>query len=71
MTAPQDKLLDPAVFTGRIHLDGPWVGYHRLGAARYREPGLRYPVPDTVPPTGERLAAAARHFTGRGLRVTT
>ncbi|WP_328473769.1 benzaldehyde dehydrogenase [Actinoplanes sp. NBC_00393] len=25
MTAPQDKLLDPAAFTGRIHLDGQWV----------------------------------------------
>ncbi|WP_328473771.1 pyruvate formate-lyase-activating protein [Actinoplanes sp. NBC_00393] len=45
--------------------------YHRLGVGKYRELGLRYLLPDAAPPTGEQLAAAARHFTDRGLRVTT
>ncbi|GIF45352.1 pyruvate formate-lyase-activating protein [Actinoplanes xinjiangensis] len=47
------------------------LGYHRLGIAKYKELGLRYPLADTVPPTAEQLAAAAAHFTDRGLRVTT
>ncbi|GAA0433409.1 pyruvate formate-lyase-activating enzyme [Actinoplanes capillaceus] len=47
------------------------LSYHRLGVAKYRELGLRYPLPDTVPPTPEQLAAAAEHFTRRGLWVTT
>jgi pyruvate formate lyase activating enzyme len=47
------------------------LGYHRLGIAKYEELGLRYPLADTVPPTAEQLAAAAAHFTDRGLRVTT
>ena len=47
------------------------LGYHRLGVAKYRELGLPYPLADTVPATAEHLAAAAEHFTRRGLRVTT
>lgn len=47
------------------------LGYHRLGIAKYRELGLRYPLEDTRPPTAEQLAAAAAHFTDQGLRVTT
>ena len=47
------------------------LGYHRLGVAKYRELGLRYPLADTAAATVEQLAAAAGHFTRRGLRVTT
>ncbi|MEV0901112.1 pyruvate formate-lyase-activating protein [Actinoplanes sp. NPDC049802] len=46
------------------------LGYHRLGVAKYRELGMRYPLTDTVPPTAEQLATAAGHFSQRGLRVT-
>jgi pyruvate formate lyase activating enzyme len=47
------------------------LGYHRLGVAKYEALGLQYPLGDTAPPTAEQLAAAAEHFAGRGLRVTT
>jgi pyruvate formate lyase activating enzyme len=47
------------------------LGYHRLGVAKYRELGLRYPLADAPAATAEQLAAAAGHFTRRGLRVTT
>ncbi|MCU7729131.1 pyruvate formate-lyase-activating protein [Actinoplanes sp. KI2] len=47
------------------------LGYHRLGVAKYEALGLEYPLADIAPPTAEQLAAAAEHFTSRGLRVTT
>ena len=47
------------------------LGYHRLGVAKYRELGLRYPLADAAPASAEQLAAAAEHFSRRGLRVTT
>ncbi|WIN00577.1 pyruvate formate-lyase-activating protein [Actinoplanes oblitus] len=46
------------------------LGYHRLGVAKYAALGLRYPLADTPPPDERQLAAAAAHFTDRGLRVT-
>jgi pyruvate formate lyase activating enzyme len=47
------------------------LGYHRLGVAKYAELGMAYPLAETVPPDAGQLAAAARHFTDRGLRVTS
>jgi pyruvate formate lyase activating enzyme len=47
------------------------LGYHRLGVAKYSALGLRYPLADTPAATGEQIAAAAEHFTARGLLVTT
>ncbi|MFI1994521.1 pyruvate formate-lyase-activating protein [Actinoplanes sp. NPDC020271] len=71
---------DPANVDGVAEIAADWgdvveqvdiLGYHRLGVAKYRELGLRYPLTGTLPPTAAQLAAAAEHFTSRGLSVTT
>ncbi|GIF17221.1 pyruvate formate-lyase-activating protein [Actinoplanes teichomyceticus] len=76
---------DPANIAGVADLAARWgsvdrggvveqvdiLGYHRLGVVKYQELGMRYPLPDTVPPDAGQLAAAAAHFAERGLRVTT
>jgi len=60
-----------AVAAGGIVEQVDILGYHRLGVAKYRELGMRYPLADTLPASAEQLAAAAEHFSRRGLHVTT
>ncbi|TWJ22496.1 pyruvate formate-lyase-activating protein [Micromonospora endolithica] len=41
--------------------------FHRLGAHKYAELGLRFPLADTAPPTPELLAEVRARFAARGL----
>jgi pyruvate formate lyase activating enzyme len=44
--------------------------FHRLGARKYAELGLVFPLADTAPPTPELLARVRGQFAARGLTVT-
>ncbi|MEV0429700.1 pyruvate formate-lyase-activating protein [Micromonospora sp. NPDC050495] len=44
--------------------------FHRLGAHKYAELGLAFPLADTAPPTPELLARVRGQFAARGLTVT-
>ena len=41
--------------------------FHRLGAAKYAELGLRFPLADTQPPSDELLGRAIGQFRDAGL----
>jgi pyruvate formate lyase activating enzyme len=41
--------------------------FHRLGAHKYAELGLRFPLADTTPPDAELLQRVHRQFRSRGL----
>jgi pyruvate formate lyase activating enzyme len=43
--------------------------FHRLGAPRYAELGLRFPLAGTEPPTAEQLARVRAQFRSYGLTV--
>ncbi|SCG69565.1 pyruvate formate-lyase-activating protein [Micromonospora humi] len=44
--------------------------FHRLGAHKYAELGLAFPLADTAPPDAELLARVRGQFAARGLTVT-
>ncbi|MFI5837922.1 pyruvate formate-lyase-activating protein [Micromonospora sp. NPDC051300] len=44
--------------------------FHRLGAHKYAELGLAFPLADTAPPDAELLARVRAQFAARGLTVT-
>jgi pyruvate formate lyase activating enzyme len=43
--------------------------FHRLGAAKYAELGLRFPLADTEPPSPELVERVRGQFRARGLTV--
>ena len=43
--------------------------YHRIGVDKYARVGRTYPLPDTLPPARERLAAVAGALAAAGLPV--
>ncbi len=44
--------------------------FHRLGAHKYAELGLTFPLADTEPPDADLLARVRGQFAARGLTVT-
>jgi pyruvate formate lyase activating enzyme len=44
--------------------------FHRLGAAKYTELGLTYPLAEVAPPTPDQLTRVRQQFQDRGLLVT-
>ncbi len=45
------------------------MGYHTIAAAKYEALGRKYPLPESLPPSGEDMRKAAGYFEEVGLRV--
>ncbi len=59
-----------AFAAGLPHVEGvDLLPYHRIGADKYVRMGRTYPLPDTAPPTRQRMAEVARTLAAAGLPV--